>query len=101
MVFKALLADESKQLLQPWNSGHARAAKGFQRIVGELALPHVTPDLAMKIVRGESHISHGAGFNPANTGAKRILLAHRAGDDRLEIHNDVVEEMLRQIGAVE
>src|ERR1700722_1180297 len=53
VVFKALLANQPKQFRYPWNSSHTGAAKGLQRIVGELPLSNISPDLAVEIVGGK------------------------------------------------
>ena len=55
----------------------------------------------MEVIGREPHVGHGACLDPANAGAKGILLAHRARDDRLKVHHHIVEEVLGQIGAVE
>jgi len=39
MMLENALADVTEQLLQPGDAHHAGAAKGFERIVGELAFP--------------------------------------------------------------
>ena len=41
------------------------------------------------------------GLDAAHAGAEGVLLADGSGDDGLKIHDDVAEEMLRQVGAVE
>src|SRR5580658_6692868 len=65
MMFKALLANEAKQLLQSWNPDHSGAAKGFQGIVGELALANIPADFPVIIVGRKSHIRHRARLDPA------------------------------------
>src|ERR1700722_4432684 len=78
MMLEALLTDQSQQLLQPWNPGHACAAKSLQRIVSKLPLPHVSANLAMEVIGREAHVGHRARLDPANASAKGILLTHRA-----------------------
>src|ERR1700761_523286 len=87
VMFKALLADEAKQFLEPWNSGYPGASEGFEWIVGEFSLAYIASDLAVEVVGGESDVGHGAGFDAADAGAKGVLLAYRSGDDRLEVHD--------------
>ena len=83
------------------NLHHAGAAERRQRIVGELALADVAIDGAFQIVGGEAREAHRAGLHQAFAGAVGVLAADGAGDDLLEIHLDALEEVLRQVAAVE
>ena len=65
------------------------------------AFAHIAPHRSLAIIGRESGETHGAGFDPAHAGSKGILLANRAGNDLLEIHPHILEEVLRQIAAVE
>ncbi len=55
----------------------------------------------VEVIGGEAREAHRASLHAAHAGAEGVLLAHRAGDDGLEVHDDVFKEVLRQIGAVE
>src|SRR5271170_5882157 len=101
MMFKALLANEPKQLLQSWNPDDSGTAKGFARVVGELPLSDIPADFSVIVVGRKSHIRHRARFDPADAGAKGILLAHRPRDNRLKVHDHVFKEVLGQVRAVE
>src|ERR1019366_4687523 len=101
VMLEAVLADEAQERLEMRNLDHAGAAESGQRIVGELALSHVAIDAAFQIVGGEARVAHRAGFHQALAGAVGVLAAHRAGDDLLEVHFDRLEEVLRQVAAVE
>src|SRR3984885_6333889 len=100
MMLEPLLADVAQQLLQLGDVGHASAAEGFERITGELAFSDITADAAMEIVGGEAREAHCAGLDAAHAGAEGVLLPYCAGNDRLEIHDHVLEKMLRQLGEV-
>ena len=101
MVLEALLADVAQQLLQLRDVGDAGTAEGLQRIARELAFANVATNAAMEVVGGEAREAHRAGLHAAHAGAEGVLLADGAGDDGLEVHDDVFEEVLGQIGAVE
>src|SRR5208337_3271339 len=101
MVLEALAADVLEQLLQLRNLGHARAAEGLQRIVGELSGAGISANHAAAIVSGVARKAHCAGLDAAHTGPKGVLLAHRAGNNLLVVHADILEEVLGQVGAVE
>src|ERR1022692_407113 len=101
VMLEAVFADEAQQGLKVRNLHHAGAAEGSQRIVGELALADVAIDAAFQIVGGEAREAHRAGLHQALAGAVSVLAAHRAGDDLLEVHLDTLEEVLRQVAAME
>src|SRR5438046_2661444 len=61
---------------------------------------NIAADFPLAIVRGDTDKTHGTGFDSSHAGAKGIFLAHRSGDDFLEIHADVLEKMLGKIAAV-
>jgi hypothetical protein len=101
MMLESLAADVLQQLLQLGNLGHARAAEGGQRIVGELARSDIAADYTATIVGRVARIAHRAALDAAHAGAEGVFLAHGAGNDLLEVHLDFVEEVLGQVGAVE
>src|ERR1700757_3008544 len=100
-MLESTLADEAEEFLQPGNSDDARAAKSFQRIVGEFAFADVAADLAVEVVGGEAEVAHGSGFHSSDASAEGVFLADGSGDDLLVVHLDVGEEVLWQVGAVE
>src|SRR5712672_3498424 len=100
VVFKSVLADIVKKLLQSGDLHDARATKRFEGIVGKSSATGVATDVSVNIIRGKSGKAHGAGLDTSNTGAKRIFLADSAGDDFLEIHLHVFEEMFGQVAAM-
>src|SRR5919204_341125 len=77
------------------------AAEGFKRVIGEFARAHVALDRAMAVVGGEAGEAHGTGFDAPHAGAVSVLFAHGAGDNGLEIHAHVLEEVLGQVAAME
>src|SRR4051794_6914343 len=101
MMLEASLADVSEQVLQLWYLDDARAAEGLQGIVGEVALADVAPHLAFAVISGEARIAHRRSLHTADAGAEGVLLTDGAGDDLLEVHADVLEEVLGQVAAVE
>src|SRR6202020_1893886 len=102
VVLKAVLADVPQQLLHLRNLDDTGTAKCMQRIVGESALADITGDLTRKVVGRETREAHRPGLYRAVQRSMRIILADGPRDDLLEIHlNALIEEMLRQVGAVE
>ena len=99
-MFETAFADIAKKPLQLRNVHDAGTAKSFQRIVGEISFTNIAADFSLAIVRGDTDKTHGTGFDSSHAGAKGIFLAHRSGDDFLEIHADVLEKMLGKIAAV-
>jgi hypothetical protein len=99
-VLKAFFADEAQQLLHLWNFNHARAAESFQWIIGETAFANIAAHLTFVVVSRKTGIAHCTSLYAAHTGAERIFFAHCSSDDSLEIHNDVIEKMFRQIRAM-
>ena len=81
VVLKALATNVLQQLLQLRNFRHARAAKSFQRIVGEFTLACIAAHHAAPIVGGVARIGHGARLYAPHASAEGIFLAHRAGND--------------------
>src|ERR1700743_2146042 len=102
MVFKAVLTDISQQLLHLRNLNYAGSAKGLERIVGESTLADIAGDLSSKGVGRKEREAHRPGLYPAVERSMGVLLADRPGDNLLKVHlHAFVEEMLRQVGAVE
>src|ERR1700760_4951405 len=100
-MLESTFADEAEKFLQPGNSDDACAAEGFERIVGEFAFADVAADLAIEVVGGVAEVAHGSGFHSSDTSPEGVFFANGSGDDFLEVHLDVGEEVLRQVGAVE
>src|SRR5580658_3469507 len=100
-MFEAVFTDVPQELLQAGNFNHPGPAEGFERIVGEGPAAGIATDFAARVVRREAREAHGAGFYLANAGAEGVLLTDGAGDDGLEVHFHVTEEMLWKIAAVE
>ncbi len=87
--------------MHPRNLHDAGAAKGVERVVGELALADVAANLPGQIVGREAHETHLLRLDQADNRSECVLLADRARDDFLKIHFERAEEMLGQIGAME
>src|SRR5579863_8149710 len=100
-MFETVLADIAQQFLHSGNTHHARAAEGLERIARELAFTHITADGSPAVVGRETRVAHGAALHAAHAGAKSIFPPNCARDDLLEVHFDILEEMLRQIAAME
>src|ERR1035437_6948553 len=83
MVLEAALADVAKQLLQLGDAHHAGAAKSLERIVGELAFPHVALNRALAIVGRKTRETHRPRFHPSHARPVSVVAPHRAGDDLL------------------
>src|ERR1051325_8669495 len=100
MMLKSALADEPQQFLQSRDTHDPRSSKGFQRIVGKFALADVTGHLSLAVVGRKAREAHGAALHLAHASPKRIFLANCSGNNLLEVHADIAEEMLRQVAAV-
>src|ERR1022692_814826 len=100
-MLKSLLADVMQQLLHLRNLHNSGAAKRLQRIVGESSFADVASDASKCVVSREARKAHGTGFHLSNTSPKGVLLPHRSGNDRLEVHLHVAEEVLGKIRAME
>ena len=59
------------------------------------AFADVAADPAVAIVGGEARVGHRRRLHAPDAGAEGVFLAHRAGDDLLEVHADFLEEVLR------
>src|ERR1700733_218250 len=101
MVLEALAADVLEQLLQLGNLCHARATESGERIVSELARATVAANDAVAVIGGVPGIAHSSALDAAYAGTEGIVFADRAGDDLLEVHLDIFEEVFGQVGAVE
>src|SRR5438874_811460 len=100
-MLEAVLADVAQQLLQAGNLDHARAAEGLERIGREGAAADVAAHFSRQVICREPGKAHGAGLDPPDAGPECVRLPHSAGNDLLEIHPDALEEMLRQVAAME
>ena len=101
VVFETVLADVVEQFLHMGDFNHARAAKGIQRIVGELALAYVAAHPAGCVVGGEAGKAHFFRLDQSHAGAESVFFAHGTGDDFLEIHFHGTEKVLGKIRAME
>src|SRR5260370_35185455 len=88
-------------MLQLRDLHHTCAAEGLQGIVGETALAQIAADRAGAVIGGESGIAHRLGLHASHAGPKGVVFSHRFGNYLLEIHSYVVEEVLREVSAVE
>src|SRR6266568_3798336 len=100
-MFKTAFADITQKFLQMRNVQDAAAAKSLQRIVGELTFADIAADFPFAIIRRNAYKPHRAGLHSPYACAKRIFLAYCPGNDLLEIHAHILEEMLGKIAAVE
>src|SRR5271170_3654133 len=94
VVLESVFADVTKELLHPRDLDDSRTAKSFQGVVREVTGPDVTANSAGAVIGGKARVAHGAGFNATNTSAESIVLSDSAGNDLLEVHFDITEEML-------
>src|SRR5437588_1181594 len=101
VMFETSLANEAQQLLQFRDSNDACAPKGFKGILGESAFADIAGDFSFAVIGGKPREAHRAAFHASHASAKSVLLADRSSDDFLEVHADVLEEMFRQVAAVE
>src|ERR1017187_3482817 len=100
-MLEAALADVAEQLLKLRDAYHAGAAKGFERIVGELAFPDVAVDRALAVVGGKAHETHRPGLPPAYASPINVLTPHRACPNGLEVHVGLPEEVPGKVAAME
>src|SRR5271154_5765396 len=101
VVLESVFADVTKEFLHPRDLHDSRTAKSFQRVVREVTSTGVTANSAGAVVGGKACVAHGAGLNATNTSPESIVLSDGTGNDFLEVHFDVTEEMLGQVAAVE
>src|SRR5271154_4280288 len=101
MMLKSVLADVMQQLLQLVNLDHANSAESIQRIVGKRALAYIPANHASGVVGREARKAHRPRLHSADHRSERVVLAHGSGDDLLEIHAHILEEMLGQVAAME
>src|SRR5690349_2678001 len=101
MVLIAVQTDVAEQVLQLLDAHHARAAEGVERIVSEFALAYIGAQLSGVVAGGNAAEAHGAGFDASHAGAERIRFAYGTGNDLLEVHAHVREEMLGKVAAME
>src|SRR5207302_1989059 len=97
----AVLTDVMQQGLEFGNPYYPNTAKRIQGVAGELPFADVTADGSGPVIGGEAGETHGAGLNSSHDSSEGIVLAHGAGDDLLEVHADVLEEVFGKIAAVE
>src|SRR5208283_3587838 len=80
---------------------HSGPAEGIQGIVGESAFADIAANPAGAIVGGKAREAHRARLHAADAGSEGVFAAHRPGDDFLEIHAHVLEEVLGKVAAME
>src|SRR5260370_41940270 len=85
MMFEAVLADITQQILHLRNLNHACPAEGVQRIVGKRTLADIARDLSGKVVGGEAREAHRSSLYCAVQRAVRILFTNRPGYHLLEV----------------
>src|SRR5260370_23968334 len=100
-MFEPAFADITQKFLQMRNMHDASAAKSLQRIVGKRTFADIAANLSLAIIRRNARKTHRAGLHSPHAFAKRIFLAYCPGNDPLEIHAHILEEMLGKIAAVE
>lgn len=101
VMLVAILANEMQQLLHGWNFHHSGATKRFKRIVGESPAAYVAAHAARGIIRGKARERHLPGFDLPDYRAESVFHAHGSGNDCLIVHFCALEEMLRQVAAME
>src|SRR6266849_100292 len=99
-MFKPAFANKAKKFLQVGNVHDAGAAKSLERIIGEGSFADIAADFPFTIIRRDAGKAHRTGLDSSHARSKRVLLTHCSGDDLLEIHAYILEEMLRKIAAV-
>ena len=101
VVLEAVLADVVQKLLEIGNLHDSDASEGIQRVVRERAFFHGPADCACGIVRRETREAHGTWLDSSDDCSEGVFLAYCARDDFLEVHADILEEVLGKIAAVE
>src|SRR5260370_3585511 len=99
-MFEPAFTDIAEKLLQVRNVYDAGATKRIQRMVGEGSFADIAADFSFTIIRRDAGKAHRTGLDSSHARSKRVLLTHCSGDDLLEIHAYILEEMLRKIAAV-
>src|SRR5579872_3876540 len=99
-MLESVLADVVQQFLQMRNLYHPNAAECIQRVAGEFSLADIAANYSGDVVGREAGKAHRARLHAAHNGAERVVLANRSRDDFLEVHADVLEEMLGQVAAM-
>ena len=87
--------------MQASSPHHPVAAETLGSVVRRFALADVSAHATVQVVGRGAAERDGASLQFAHDRAKRILLAHRPGDDLLEVHFEIFEEILGQVRAVE
>src|SRR6266851_514125 len=100
MVLESVLANVMQQILQARNLHYAGAAESIERIIGKRAVPYISAHCPSSVIRGEAGKAHRPRLYAAHHGSEGVFLAHGAGNDFLEIHADLLKEVLRQIAAM-
>src|SRR5690554_5599140 len=101
MVFKTVFTYVVKKSLETRNLNHTITAKGMQGVIGDLPFPDISPDLTLKVIRGNPAVSGISRLNPSHQCSVGILFAHSSGDNRLIVHDRFMpENILRQIATV-
>src|SRR5271155_239927 len=101
VVLESVFADVTKELLHTRDLDDSRTAKRLQGVIREVTGADVTANSAGAVIGGKARVAHGAGFNATNTSAESIVLSDGTGNDLLEVHLHITEEMLGQVAAME
>src|SRR6185369_11878839 len=101
MMLEPGFANVVQQFLHVRNLPDACSAERLQRIVCEFSFTHVSANRSVEVIGGEAGIGHCPGFDSADTGAEGVVLTDGSGNDLLEVHAYVAEEVLWKVAAVE
>src|SRR5438309_11192990 len=101
VVLESVLTDVMQQGLEFGNPYYPNPPKGIERVIGELTLTDVAADGSGPVIGGEAGETHSTRLDPSHDSPEGIVLTNRAGDDLLEVHADVLEEVFGKIAAVE
>src|SRR5258705_12924735 len=100
VVLKTVFADVAQKALELRNFDDARSPKSVERIVGKRTFADISTHDSGCVVGGEAGKAHGTRLHSADTRSESIFFSDCPGDDFLEIHADILKEMLGQIAAV-
>src|SRR3954451_25321298 len=99
-MLETILADVAQELLQLGNLDHSDPTEGIERVAGELPFANIPANGSAGVVGGESGEAHSAWLHAPDHSAVGVLFADGARDDLLEVHADLLEEVLGQVAAM-